>query len=263
MVVRETEVNRIGWQWVSARENARNTLTNFNAYGYGVGYSFTLTEDINGMGQTGKSFDSHKLIVKNRFEKFKYQPSVMKNAPGYSTERISDMLTECDYVVKRGLSLKDMAAKSRSKSQKRKERDARKKKRRRERYFKKIDSRNKEKKQFRSRIEVYADRMRSRMTKAEIQINRSLKEIGVSFHPQYIIGRRIIDFYVPSVFLAIEADGSQHFTKEGVEADRIRHEEILKIEPRIRFARYANKFILGNPRIVEELRNKINQEASK
>ncbi|MBQ8383527.1 MAG: DUF559 domain-containing protein [Clostridia bacterium] len=49
-----------------------------------------------------------------------------------------------------------------------------------------------------------------------------LKELPLTVHRQKVIDRYIVDFYIASVKLVIELDGSQHFTKEGRIDDAVR-----------------------------------------
>ena len=39
----------------------------------------------------------------------------------------------------------------------------------------------------------------------------------------------IVDFYCPAANLVIECDGSQHYTDDGLEADRIRDEALAQL----------------------------------
>lgn len=45
---------------------------------------------------------------------------------------------------------------------------------------------------------------------------------GLKFRRQHNIGIYIVDFYCPSHRIAIEVDGSQHYTAEGLKYDRER-----------------------------------------
>lgn len=55
-----------------------------------------------------------------------------------------------------------------------------------------------------------------------------LKFCPVNFTRQYRIGEYIVDFYAPSIKLAIEIDGGQHYEEKGREYDRCRTEELNK-----------------------------------
>lgn len=46
-----------------------------------------------------------------------------------------------------------------------------------------------------------------------------LKSCPVNFCRQYRVGNYILDFYAPSIKLAIELDGSQHFEPKGLSYD--------------------------------------------
>jgi len=64
--------------------------------------------------------------------------------------------------------------------------------------------------------------LRNNMTDAEIILWSKLKGkqmINAQFYRQKPIGNYIVDFYCPKYKIVIELDGSQHFTKEGMEYD--------------------------------------------
>jgi very-short-patch-repair endonuclease len=74
-------------------------------------------------------------------------------------------------------------------------------------------------------LKKFARRLRDRMTDVEerlwFRVRR--KQIGgVQFYRQKPIGAFIVDFYAPTAKLAIEVDGSQHFTADGRISDAIR-----------------------------------------
>ncbi len=46
--------------------------------------------------------------------------------------------------------------------------------------------------------------------------------LGYQFYRQKTIGNYIVDFYCAKAKLVIEVDGSQHYTTEGIQKDRIR-----------------------------------------
>ena len=50
----------------------------------------------------------------------------------------------------------------------------------------------------------------------------------VRFRRQQIIDSYIVDFYCPAKKLAIEIDGSQHYTEEGEQADKLRDKTLAK-----------------------------------
>ena len=53
-----------------------------------------------------------------------------------------------------------------------------------------------------------------------------LRKHPVKVYKQRIIGRYIVDFYCASAGLGIELDGGQHYSDEGLEADRLRDEAL-------------------------------------
>ncbi|WP_089606248.1 endonuclease domain-containing protein [Acinetobacter piscicola] len=67
--------------------------------------------------------------------------------------------------------------------------------------------------------------LRNNMTDAELLLWRRLrrKQIhGLQFYRQKPILNYIVDFYCPSANLVIECDGGQHYTDDGLDADRVR-----------------------------------------
>jgi very-short-patch-repair endonuclease len=76
---------------------------------------------------------------------------------------------------------------------------------------------------------VLAKNLRKNATKQEKHLWYDfLKNYEIKFQRQKAIGEYIVDFYCPSLKIAIEIDGRQHYSKEGLENDRIRTEEINK-----------------------------------
>lgn len=52
-----------------------------------------------------------------------------------------------------------------------------------------------------------------------------------------------MNFYCPAVNLVIECDGSQHFTNEGLEADRVRDEALAQLG--LKVLRFDNGQVMG------------------
>ena len=73
---------------------------------------------------------------------------------------------------------------------------------------------------------------------------RNRKFHGYKFHRQYGIYRYIVDFYCPSLKLVIEVDGNQHYTKDGLEYDRIRDKYIESLG--LDILRFRNEEVLEN-----------------
>lgn len=79
--------------------------------------------------------------------------------------------------------------------------------------------------QYNKDLKQYSRQLRKNMTDAEKFLWSKIrgKQIrGLQFYRQKIIGNYIVDFYCPKVKLIIELDGSQHYSDEGKEKDKIR-----------------------------------------
>ena len=64
-----------------------------------------------------------------------------------------------------------------------------------------------------------AKTLRKNMTKEERHIWYDfLKNLPITVNRQKVIGKYIADFYIASLKLIIEIDGSQHYEKEGKES---------------------------------------------
>lgn len=72
---------------------------------------------------------------------------------------------------------------------------------------------------------------------------RNKQILGLQFYRQKPILNYIVDFYCPAANLVIECDGSQHFTNEGLEADRIRDEALAQLG--LKVLRFANGQVMG------------------
>lgn len=62
--------------------------------------------------------------------------------------------------------------------------------------------------------------------------------LGVQFYRQKPILNFIVDFYCPKAKLIIECDGSQHYTEDGLVADRQRDEALNQLG--LRVLRFSN-----------------------
>lgn len=82
-----------------------------------------------------------------------------------------------------------------------------------------------EKLQYRPDLKQKARHLRTRMTDAEqllwFHLRRKQMD-GVQFFRQRPVGEFILDFYAPSIHLAIEVDGGQHLDAAQMEMDRQR-----------------------------------------
>ena len=93
--------------------------------------------------------------------------------------------------------------------------------------------------------------LRQQATDAEMamwEIVRDRRLRGVKFRRQHRVGPFILDFFATKLQLAIELDGAQHFTENGIRNDAIRS-AFLK-ERGIRVLRFENNDVLVNPHLV-------------
>ena len=88
--------------------------------------------------------------------------------------------------------------------------------------------------------------LRNNMTYAEKLLWSRLRNkqiLGLQFYRQKPILNFIVDFYCPAVNLVIECDGGQHFTKDGLEADRIRDDALAQLG--LKVLRFDNGQVIG------------------
>ena len=88
--------------------------------------------------------------------------------------------------------------------------------------------------------------LRNNMTDAEKMLWSRLRNkqiLDLQFYRQKPILNYIVDFYCPAANLVIECDGSQHFTDEGLEADRIRDEALAQLG--LKVLRFDNGQVMG------------------
>ena len=88
--------------------------------------------------------------------------------------------------------------------------------------------------------------LRNNMTDAEKLLWSRLRNkqiLGLQFYRQKPLLNFIVDFYCPSTNLVVECDGSQHYTNEGLEADRIRDHALEQLG--LKVLRFDNRQILA------------------
>lgn len=107
--------------------------------------------------------------------------------------------------------------------------------------------------------------LRNNATSAEQLLWKALqgKQLdGFKFRRQHSIGNYILDFFCPSVSLAIELDGETHYTPEAQEYDRIRDNFLANVG--IRVIRYHNHDVFDNlTGVLEDIRQYLyNPDAS-
>ena len=97
--------------------------------------------------------------------------------------------------------------------------------------------------------------LRNNLTPAEAILWKFLqnKQLnGKRFRRQHGVGPYILDFYCPSLKLAIELDGEQHFFEEGIAYDKIRTEYLNTFN--IKVIRFENDEVLHQiENVLEEI----------
>ncbi|QXW25321.1 endonuclease domain-containing protein [Acinetobacter johnsonii] len=88
--------------------------------------------------------------------------------------------------------------------------------------------------------------LRNNMTDAEKRLWPKLRAkqiLGLQFYRQKPLLNFIVDFYCPAANIVIECDGGQHFTDEGLEADRVRDETLAQLG--LKVLRFDNGQVMG------------------
>ena len=88
--------------------------------------------------------------------------------------------------------------------------------------------------------------LRNNMTDAEKLLWSRLRNkqiLGLQFYRQKPLLNFIVDFYCPAANVVIECDGGQHFTDEGLEADRVRDEALAQFG--LKVLRFDNGQVIG------------------
>ena len=84
-----------------------------------------------------------------------------------------------------------------------------------------------------------------------------LKSLSMTVNRQKVIGNYIVDFYIASLKIVIELDGSQHYEEKGVKSDEARDRYLNNLG--IKVLRYSNLDINQRFEIVcEDILNHIN-----
>ncbi len=103
----------------------------------------------------------------------------------------------------------------------------------------------------------YRKQLRNNTTPAESHLWKFLQKSqldGYKFRRQHSVFSYIVDFYCPEKKLAIELDGAQHYTQEGIIQD-LERERILK-QLEITILRFENKLIFENTEeVLREISN--------
>ena len=96
-----------------------------------------------------------------------------------------------------------------------------------------------------SKLTPYARQLRKNMTKEECELwYKYLRQYPYQFRRQVTVGIYILDFYCAAAKLAVELDGSQHYTEEGKQHDTVRTRFLESLG--IRVVRYPNSIVMKN-----------------
>jgi len=104
--------------------------------------------------------------------------------------------------------------------------------------------------------------LRNNMTKEELHLWLDfLKKLPFSVRRQKVIGRYILDFYIPGARIAIEIDGRQHGRSENREADTQR--DAFLESKGIKVLRYSNFQVNDNfPSVCHDIQKYCNQRTN-
>ena len=106
---------------------------------------------------------------------------------------------------------------------------------------------------YNGNLKQLSRQLRETMTDAERHLwaKIRMKQLkGYQFYRQKPIGDYIVDFFCPRAKLVIEVDGSQHFSDEMTEYDRIRDEYLSSLG--LRVLRFTNTEVLTHIKGVVE-----------
>ena len=92
---------------------------------------------------------------------------------------------------------------------------------------------------YNKELTQYAKELRKNMTPEEKHLWYDfLRFLPMAVKRQQVVGNYILDFFIPSVNVAIELDGSQHFDPKAREADKLRDASLSSVG--IKVIRYTN-----------------------
>jgi very-short-patch-repair endonuclease len=109
-------------------------------------------------------------------------------------------------------------------------------------------------------LKPYRKKLRNNLTPAEASLWKLLqgkKLEGKKFRRQHSVGNYILDFYCPSQKLAIELDGSHHFSEEYISKDAIRTHYLNS--QGIKVIRFENKLVFDKTDwVIDEIKKWFN-----
>ncbi|MBP5381085.1 MAG: DUF559 domain-containing protein [Bacteroidaceae bacterium] len=94
--------------------------------------------------------------------------------------------------------------------------------------------------------------LRTKGTSAEAMLWKMLKGkqiSGLLFRRQYSVGEHVLDFYCPSLRLAIELDGAVHDNAMAAGRDYLRDEELREVY-QIETLRFENRIVFEQPQVI-------------
>ena len=98
---------------------------------------------------------------------------------------------------------------------------------------------------YNPKLQIRAKALRNHMTEAEKRLwSEFLKKDKFKFYKQRMIDNYIVDFYCSKLNTIIEVDGSQHYTEDGLEYDKIK-DNVLGFY-KLNILRFTNKQILNS-----------------
>lgn len=98
--------------------------------------------------------------------------------------------------------------------------------------------------------------LRKQMPAPELVLWQKIRhqQLEVKFRRQYAIGRRILDFYAPSVRIGIEVDGETHFLNEVRRDKELESDSLLLQHYGIRILRILNTQVMRElPGVLEQI----------
>ncbi|ESK57331.1 endonuclease domain-containing protein [Acinetobacter tjernbergiae] len=98
---------------------------------------------------------------------------------------------------------------------------------------------------YNKNLKLPARDLRNNMTDAEQLLWQRIRRkqiLGLQIYRQKPILNFIVDFYCPKANLVIECDGGQHYTEEGLEADRARDQALGQLG--LNVLRFDNRQVL-------------------
>ena len=109
-------------------------------------------------------------------------------------------------------------------------------------------------KPYNKNLKNFSRDLRNNMTDAEQILWSRIRRkqiLGLQFYRQKPLLNFIVDFYCAAINLVIECDGHQHFTDEGLDADRVRDEALVQLG--LKVLRFDNRQILMETDAVVEV----------